>query len=189
MRKLLSLSCLIVFLALAVPAQAQLRKDVNEQQAQTRLYGGEVTGFLLNKLFSPQHFRMSHSYEMSVGGFGGNTSSLGMYTNTMMFQFNQKLAARVDVSFAHSPFGGNNYFGHNIGNIGDNGRVFLRNAEVVYRPSENTRFHFSFRQSPYGGYMGPYGHYGYNPYRYRGSSFGLWYDDYGDDLFWNDGLR
>lgn len=189
MRKLLSLSFLIVFLAMAVPAKAQLRQDVHGQQAPAKLYGADQTGFLLNKLFNPEHFKMSHSYEMSVGGFGGQTSSLGMYTNTMMFQFNQKLAARVDVSFAHSPFGNTNALGHNFGKIGDNGRVFLRNAEVVFRPTEKTRFHLSIRQSPYGGYMGPYGYYGYNPYGYRGSSFNASYGDYGNDLFWNDGLR
>lgn len=186
MRKLLSLLCLVVFLGVALPAQAQLRKDVNDaQQAPARLFSADGPVFTLNNLFSPDHFRMHHSYEMSFGSFGGNTSSLGMYTNTMMFQFNQKLAARVDVSFAHSPFG--NLAGQGVGLNDGGGRLFVQNAEVAYRPTENMRLHLSFHQSPYGGYMGPHGYYGYSPYA-RNAFYGAFgYQD--RDLFWNDRLR
>lgn len=190
MRTFVSLLCLIAFLGLTIPAQAQLRQDVRTQQAPAKLYGGEGTGFSLNQLFSPAHFQMNHSYEMSFGSFGGNASSLGMYTNTMMFQFNSKLAARVDVSFAHSPFG--NLTGGQFGQEQDNGRLFLRNAEIAYRPTENMRLHLSVRQSPYGSYMGPYGYspyggYGYHPY--YGSSMHMSFGDAERDLFWNDDLR
>lgn len=186
MRKLLSLVCLVVFLGLAMPAQAQLRSDVRSSQSPARLYGPDGPAFSLNKLFSPEHFRMSHTYEMSFGSFGGQTSSLGMYTNTMMFQFNQKLAARVDMAFAHSPFG--NGMNNPLGPDADRGRVFLRNAEIAYRPSENMRLHLAFRQSPYGGYMNPYGYYG-NPYYGYGSSFYGVFGTSDRDLFWNDRLR
>lgn len=180
MRNLLSLVCLIVFLGISLPAQAQLRENVHSQDAKARLYGQEGASFNLNQLFSPQHFRMSHSYEMSFGSFGGGSSSLGMYTNSMMFQFNDKLAARVDMSYAFSPFGSVNPLGPNA----DQGRFFLRNAEVAYRPSENVQLHLQVRQSPYGSYMQPYGHHGYyHPglhARYGRSA---------DDLFWNDNFR
>lgn len=184
MRKLLSLLCFIVLLGLAAPAQAQLRSEVNSQQAAAKLYQSQGSAFTLNKLFSPAHFRMSHSYEMSFGSFGGQSSSLGMYTNTMLFQFDQKLAARVDVAFAHSPFSGAG-LGNPLGPEADNGRLFLRNAEIAYRPTENTRLHLSFRQSPYGGYMSPYGYGGYG----HGSSFQASFGGGERDLFWNDRLR
>src|SRR5690606_1177779 len=103
MRKLLPLLCLVVFLAVAMPAQAQLRQNLPVQRASSKLFDSEAVSFVMNKIFSPQHFRMQHSYEMSFGSFGGHSSSLGMYTNTMMWQFDQKLAARVDIAFAHSP--------------------------------------------------------------------------------------
>lgn len=187
MRNLLSLLCLVVCLGVAVPAQAQLRKDVQSQQPSARLYGTDGPAFSLNKLFSPEHFRMSHSYEMSFGSFGGRSSSLGMYTNTMQFQFDQKLAARVDVAFAHSPFGG--LTGNPLGPDADRGRLFLRNAEIAYRPSENMRLHLSVRQSPYGTYMDPYGYgYGYNPYHYGNAFYGT-FGGSDRDLFWNDRLR
>ncbi len=183
MRNLLSLVFLVVFLGVTLPAQAQLRDHVQSRQAEARLYGSDGPMFALNRLFSPEHFRMSHSYEMSFGSFGRQTSSLGMYTNSMMFQFNDKLAARVDVSFAHSPFGSSNAFGPES----NRGQLFLRNAEFAYRPSESVRLHFSVRQSPYGSYMNPYGYYGYGRHAAHHSLFG--FGDRGDDLFWNDDLR
>ena len=180
MRNTLFLLSFVALLGLTLPAQAQLRQDAPAQQAPVKLYDQNTPSFTLNSLFSPEHFRMGHSYEMSFGSFGGNSASMGMYTNSMMWQFNQKLAARVDVAFAHSPFGGN-ALGESQG-----GRVFLRNAEVAYRPNENMQLHFSMRQSPYGSYMGGYGSpYGrYSPY--GGSAFNASFSSGPRDLFWND---
>ena len=186
MRNILSLVVLLVLLGVTLPAQAQLRNQVGNQQASAKLYGSDGAMFSLNQLFSPQHFKMGHSYEMSFGSFGGSTSSLGMYTNSMMFQFNDKLAARVDLSFAHQPFGSSNM----MGNEGNNGQFFLRNAEIAYRPSENVHLHLSVRQSPYGSYMSPYGHYGSRGYGLYGMhSMYAGFGDRGDNLFWNDNLR
>lgn len=181
MRALLSLLCIVVLLSLAQPAQAQLRENAQVQQAPTQLYASD-TGFnLFSDLFDAEHFRMGHSYEMSFSSFGGNSSSLGMYTNTMMWQFNDELAARVDVSVAHSLMGGASFQEQQP-------RVFLRNAEIAYRPAKNIEFHFQMRQSPYGRFMSPYG-YGYggfSPYR---SSFGI-HSLPTHDLFWrNDSPR
>jgi len=183
MRKLLPLLCLVVFLAVAMPAQAQLRQNLPVQRASSKLFDSEAVSFVMNKIFSPQHFRMQHSYEMSFGSFGGHSSSLGMYTNTMMWQFDQKLAARVDIAFAHSPFG--NSFGLQQGIDGQGGRVFLRNAEIAYRPNERVNLHFSIRQSPYGAYMSPYGY--FNPYYMGGYGFRDFHS--ADDLFWKDNPR
>lgn len=182
MRVFFSLLCLVLMLSVMQPAQAQLR-DTDNSPAPTALYDeGSTAGSLLNTMFSDDHFRMSHAYEMSMSSFGGNTSSLGMYTNSMMWQFNEQWAARVDVSLAHSPFGGSNSFANE-----QDARVFLRNAEVAYRPSENMEFRFQMRQSPYGSYMSPYG----SPY---GSAYGSPYGHRAgmsmmprtstDELFW-----
>ena len=181
MRNALSLLCLVAFLGLASPAQAQLRSAVPQQQPAVRLFDSGATGFLLNTLFNPANFQMRHTFEMSMGSYGGYNSSLGMYTNTLAWQFNDKLAARVDMSVAYSPFNNASQFGSESNNT----RVFLRNAEIAYRPSENVQLHFQVRQSPYGSYMGPYGR--YSPYR-----AGYFYDGYGgpsSNLFWKDGAR
>ncbi len=176
MRATLSLLCLVFMLSMAQPAEAQLRENVHERRAPTQLYASDAGVDLFNKLFSADHFRMSHSYEMSFSSFGNNSNSLGMYTNTMMWQFNEQLAARVDVSLAHSPFGGNGF------SQDQNARVFLRNAEVAYRPTENMQIRFQMRQSPYGRYMGPYGYNRYQPV----NAFGAMGQH---DLFWNDRSR
>jgi len=180
MRTLLFSLCLMVLLSVAQPAEAQLRDDIRVREAPTQLYAQDSGINVFDALFSDEHFKMGHSYEMSFSSFGGNASSLGMYTNSLMWQFNDKLAARADISVAHSPFGG-------AGFESQNPRVFLRNAEVAYRPTENMRLHFQIRQSPYGSYMGPYGY--RRPYRgggYYGMSFGT---PSGGDLFWRDGAR
>lgn len=174
MRKTLTLLCLVALLGVTLPAQAQLRDQVRPQQAPTKLYDDGAASFLLNTIFSPEHFQMHHSYEMSMGSMGGDSYSMGMYTNTMAWTFNEKLAARMDVSVAFSPF--NNDV---MGMAENNGaRVFLRNAEVMYKPADNVFLHFQVRQSPYGRYMNPYGY--YNPY--RAAPAGL----RSHDLFWND---
>ena len=178
---------LIAFLALATPAEAQLRSAHNPAEASVRLYEQGNAGFSLNKYFSPEHFNMSHSFELS--SFGG--SSMSMYTNTMQWQFSSKLAARVDVAAAYSPLGQQS--GMSVTGQSDS-RVFVKNAELAYRPKENVQLHLTFRQSPYGSYMSPYGYGGYGGYgngysRFGGSSFKADYGSNNRDLFWNDRLR
>lgn len=192
MRQSLFVVCLILILGVTTPVNAQLRTDATTENATVRLYDFGETGFSLNRYFSPEHFRMSHSVEFSSGSFGGTGSSLAMYTNSLMWQFSQKLAARVDVAFAYSPFSDERLQGITGGN---NGRVFIRNADLVYKPSENSRLQLSFRQSPYGMYASPYGNrgygnrgYGYRPY-YGGSSFQATYSSSDRNLFWNDRIR
>lgn len=184
MRKTLSLLFLLAFLGTAVPVQAQFREAVPESRSSARLYDADgAAGFVLNKLFSPSVFRMSHSVEMSFGSFGGQSSSLGMYTNTMAWQFSDKLAARVDLSVAYSPFN-NSSFG-----LGEQKpRFFLRNAEIAYRPSDKMQINLQVRQSPYGSYMSPYGY--YNPYGYGGySRAAFMHAGPSHDLFWRDNPR
>lgn len=187
MRKTLSLLCLIAFLGVAVPAQAQLRDAVQEYRAPARLYDTGGAALLFNKLFNPAIFRMSHSFEMSMGSFGGQTNSLGMYTNTLAWQFSDELAARVDLSLAYSPLQN-----EALGFGEQKPQVFLRNAEVAWRPSENVQFHLQVRQSPYGSYMSPYGY--YNPYYgyrnpYRASMMEVGFGGPSHDLFWRDSRR
>lgn len=179
MRTLVTSLFLVGMLVLVAPAQAQLRDAAATERSPIRLYDTGAPAFTLNRLFSPEHFQMSHSFEMSMGSYGGASSSLGMYTNTLRWQFNQQLAARVDVAFAYSPFDGQS----ELGAFGqqNNGRVFLRNAEVAYRPSEKVQIHFQMRQSPYGRYAGPFGY-----YRPGHDAFGF---SSADALFWNDHVR
>lgn len=164
---------LVLCLSLWATAAAQAQYvNRGNSDAEGKLFR-EPSGFSLNKLFSPEFFHMSHSYELSYSSFGGHGLTLGEYTNTMLWRFSTKLAARVDVAVQHTPFGvsGLNN-GLPVSESSLNG-IYLKNAEVAYRPTENLTMHFSVRQAPYGYgyYLSPYGRYGY-PYGYDRYGFG-----------------
>ena len=170
---------LVALLALSTPANAQLRSASPANQTSVRLYDQGGPGLSLNRFFSPTVFQMSHSFEMS--SFSGG-SSLAMYTNSMNWKFN-KLAARVDVSAAYSPMSGqraSSVTGQT------EPQVFIRNADLAFRPRKNMQFNLSFRRSPYGMYMSPYAQSGLG---YNGGFMdsGL-YAKFGpdeDDLLWD----
>jgi hypothetical protein len=114
--------------------------------------------------FGLASLRMGHSYEMSFGGFGGQMYNQNMYTNTLTMQFNEKMTGRLDVAFAHSPFGSA------LPGINQSGRVFIRNAEFNYAINDKTNIsvHFSQNPNPMGYYGGPFGNgYGYSPFNSR----------------------
>jgi hypothetical protein len=163
MRIYLVLIAFVICLGATDVASAQYRTDAAAEamMAQSRLYGD---GFSLNKLFDPRYFQMRHSYEMSFSSGAGLSGSMGEYTNTMMWRFSQKLAARVDVGVAHTMFGTSplNY-GMPANQNNSTATLYLKNAEVAYQPLKNMTLHLSFRQAPrgYGYYMSPYGYYGY----------------------------
>lgn len=153
-------------------AQAQLRNDLPSQYS--------VSGPTLmvesqpqaeSRQFGLSSLRMGHSYEMSMGSMGGQMYNQNMYTNTLYMQFNEKMTGRLDVAFAHSPFGSA------MPGMSQSGQIFVRNAEFNYALSERTNINFSFRQIPggmgYGGGPFSYGGYGYSPYfgRHRYSPY------------------
>jgi len=159
MRTALPILFLVLTLSVATPAEAQFRETAQQNQSvQTQLYdSGSAATNALQSLFGAEHFRMNHTYQASFSSFGGRASSMGMYTNSMMWQFNSDWAARMDVSVSHPFTQGGNAFGN------QEARVFIRNAEVAYKPSDNFQVRMQFQQSPYGRYMSPYG--AYAPFR------------------------
>jgi hypothetical protein len=99
--------------------------------------------------FGMKGFRMSHSYEMTMGTFGGQTYNQNYYTNSMALQFNDKMTGKLDVAVAHSPFG-------NGMMMNQGPRVFVRNAEFQYQFSPKTQLSVSFQQHPWNRYQNPY---------------------------------
>lgn len=171
------------------PAQAQLRPSGSAVETSVRLYDQGTAGFSLNRFFTPEHFRMSHTFEATSSSFGGG-SSMAMYTNSMQWQFSSKLAARLDIAAA-SQLGGDQRLAQALGQ--NSNQVFVRNAELAYRPTENIQLHLSMRRSPYGSYMSPYGMYGsrYGAYDNwnQSSSFRADFGPSGRDLFFNDRMN
>ncbi len=150
----------IVFLLaglLAMPlaqSQAQFRSETGSTLDRTgpilRTSDQDRTSFL-----GLQDFRMDHSYEVTMGSFGGDMFNRNTYTNTMHMMFSDQLYGRVDLSMSHSPFG-SGFMGQN-----DQPQFYVRNAELNYKFNENTRIQLRFQQIPQ-----HYG-YGYYPSNYR----------------------
>lgn len=146
---------LALILAFAVPAKAQRASDVPGRPAPVALSETPGTPLSLGALFNAETLDFGQSYEASYIGGAGGSVGLGLYTATLRWQPTANLAGRVDLGVAHSLFGD---AGAQSALGLDNGtRVFLRNAELAYRPTENATIHLSVRQSPYGAYASPYG--------------------------------
>lgn len=153
-KHLLTFFCFTFFTGAS--AFAQLRGDVSSPYDYRGPIINHKTVNVQSKLadfFNSIH--MSHSYSMSFGSAGGSYQSMNAYTNTMQMNINDRMDARVDVSFLHSPFGGSNMYG-----VSQNSpRVILSNAELNYRVSDKTFIQLRFQQNP-----SPYGYgYGYGP--------------------------
>ena len=176
MKKLL-FSFLLLSLFAATGVQAQFRSEratpynysgpIVNQQAPTVQNG-------LERFFNS--IDMSHSYSMSFGSYGGSYQSMNAYTNTMQFMITPNLHGRVDVSFLHSPFGGNAFSQYG----GVDNQIIIQNAELNYRISDKASIHIQYNQLPsgygYGYGYNPFGYgYGYSRYqRYPYSDFGYW---------------
>ncbi len=99
--------------------------------------------------FNPENFHMRHSFDLSYQTFGGQGMSLGTYTNSMTYDFSEKLNARADVSMSYSPY---NTFSTLGGKKNDLSSIYLSRAEVNYKPWENVMVKLQYRQIPYGNY-------------------------------------
>ncbi len=142
-KALLSLLCIIIITS--VSAFAQLRGDVSTPfDYQGPIINSQTATIQskLGQLFS--NINMSHSYSMSVSSFAGSYQSVNAYTNTMQVNLTDRLDARVDLSFLHSPFGGSSLYGANL----NNPRIVLSNAELNYKISENALIQVRFQQLP-----------------------------------------
>lgn len=173
MRKIVIAFLLGLFVV--TPASAQLRKDLAGLQSGAQVFQSGV----LSKVFSPEHFRLSHSYELSVGQYGGmGGMTTGLYTANMDWNFGSKLDANLQVGALHTPFGRSTLAQQLMGN--ESVKLFVRNASLNYHPTKNLTLHMSFQQAPY---ATPYGYYnGYNPY------YGGYQNGYAG-LGWNSGSR
>jgi hypothetical protein len=157
----------IIITALSVTANAQLR----EHALQSPDYTGTIThsnsDSQVNDWMNLLNMTMSHSYSMTFSNFGGQMQNLNAYTNHMLFDINDRMNARVDISVLHSPFG-NSFMNMNNNSLGS--RIIIQNAEFEYKISNNTSISLQFSQSPY--YNSGFSSFGNPFHRNRfGSSF------------------
>ena len=159
---------LVALLALAVPARAQRASDVPTGPAPVVL--SETPGALgIGQLFNAQTLDFRQSYEASYGVSGAGSLGTGLYTASLLWQPSDKLAGRVDLGVLHGLGGTPELM--SATNLDGSPQVFLRNAELAYRPTDALHFSLSVSQSPYGTYAAPYGYGGrYARYRPLGAS-------------------
>ncbi len=153
------IACILTLL-LAIDSDAQFR---DQQTGTPRVADAIVTSDSPSffSFFSPENFRMRHSYTMSYMTGGGQGMAVGMYTNSMFYKLADPLNVQLDVSLMHSPY---NSFNRNME---DNSNLFISRAEINYQPSEHFRIQLQYRQIPYTDYFGYYGSRYYQPwYRY-----------------------
>lgn len=154
---------IVLSIVLTVAAFAQFKVKASEQQP--RISDSFIQPQSASEwfsLFNPNNFQMRHSYSASYTTSGRYSLVLQRYTNTMLYQFAPNLDARGDISLQNSPY---STFEHSVQNQFN--KIFLSNAELNYRPWENTFIRLSYQQYP-GSYYG-YGY--YSPYRSMFSDF------------------
>lgn len=157
---------LVALLAVANGVSLAQFKSQVEQETQVSLNKLGDSSSPLSYLFgwfNPDKFTMRHSFDLSYATFGGEGLSLGTYTNSMRYDFAENFNARADVAFSFSP-----YSSLSTLNKKDLSNVYLKNAEINYKPWENTYLTLSYRQLPYG--TGYYNSAFFNPF-YRESGF------------------
>jgi hypothetical protein len=190
MRSAVLTAALGLALLLAHPAAAQLQADVPGRQAPVEVLASpEAPTLSLGNLFNAQTLSLSHGYEYSYGAGAGGSLGLGVLTTSLRWQPSARLAGRVDLGLAHGATGS---LAGAAGFSPDNpGRLFLRNAELAYRPTESSLIRLQVQQTPYGaacGYGGSvYGRAAYGVASGGCSSFGLQAQT-GGDLFWRTDL-
>jgi hypothetical protein len=143
------IACVLV---LVVLMSGTLRAQFKSQEQSKPSVGGSLvrpTSSMSEYLgwLNPDNFSMRHNFSLQYMASSGHGLSLATYTNSMFYQIADPLDVRFDVSLQGSPFGGYGAFDQ-----GNYNRLYLSRADLNYRPWENFRVQFSFRQMPYGFY-------------------------------------
>ncbi|MGE5410003.1 MAG: hypothetical protein ACM3MI_03510 [Clostridiales bacterium] len=145
---------LFLLLVLSTVSFSQFR---DQAETKSSLHDGMIsnnTPSVILGFFNPDNFRMQHSYSLSYSAFGGNGLAMGVYTNSMIYKFNDKLNIQVDASLVHTPY---STFNRSIQDQ-ING-LYLSKAELNYRPSDNFMINVQYSHNPMG-YYSPYGYLG-----------------------------
>jgi hypothetical protein len=93
-------------------------------------------------LLNPDRFSMSHSYMMSLFSGGGEGHMVGLYMNTMKYQFSNPLSLTVHLGYMHQPFAT-----ANAPRMTDANAV-LSGFELEYRPAKNFFLKIEYGATP-----------------------------------------
>ncbi len=110
-------------------------------------------------LFDPSKFSMHHTYSMSYTSMGKEGVALGVYTNSMQYNFTDKLNVQLDASLVHSPYSS---LGKNFQNSISG--IYIDRAQLNYAPWDNVTVMLQYRQIPYGSYYSGYDYFNSSPF-------------------------
>ena len=160
----MKLKILISFFLFVTITYGQFQGDESKKvDIRQGILSNNPMGSIFN-FVDPNKFDMNHSFEMSYSAFGSNGMALGVYTNMISYEFNEKLNIEVNTSFVNSPY---NTLGEGFTNS-ING-VYIDNARINYNPSEKFNVSLQFSNSPFN-YYNRYNQSGLSPYSNR------WFD-------------
>lgn len=147
---------LIILMICSLSAYSQYKdnafKDYDIKNGIVDQSVNNIFGFL-----SSENFSMHHSFEMSYSAFANQGIALGMYTNSMMYNFTKNLNVQMDVSVLNSPYSTlGESFQKSINGI------YISNAAINYKPWDNFSVHLQYRNLPFSSYY--YSPYSYWPY-------------------------
>ncbi len=146
MKIITTVGVIVLVLGTFSPATAQFKAQLEKEAPVSDMITRQQDPGLLFGWFDPSKFSMHHSLSYSYQTIGGQGMSVGMYTNSMMYQFADNLNARADVSLMYSPY---NSFGVGGGKRNDLSSIYLSRAELNYRPWQNVVVQVQYRQMPW----------------------------------------
>jgi len=177
---LLLISCPVVFgqLKADLDKPLDIRSGIinkNPDKTSTNSIGIKDNQNSFLGLINPANLSMHHSFGLSYSNFGNaGFMTLGVYTNSLFYKFNDDFNFQMDASIVNSPA---NSFGQEFSKQ-LNG-IYITRAALNYKLSDNASIKVEYRMLP--------GGFGYSPYGF--SSFGnSGYGRFGfmHDYFWDE---
>ena len=150
---------IIIFSILCGGLWGQLKSQVPKQNVGAMITGNNLSTTV--PLLDPTRFDMHHSFSMSTMSLGGQAMNVAAYTNIMTYELNHNLhlGTRFSLVQPTGMMGPDNY--------GLNNTQFLYDANLQYRPSENTLIEFKMSNRPY-----------YNRYNHHRLEYHPFYSNY-----------
>lgn len=177
---------LVLALVLTASARAQFVKDTPSERIQSssqtvfsRPAEWSIGSFLGN-IIDDKHFQMSHSYSLSYNSLIGNTT--GEYVNTITYKFDAPVLIRTDIGLMHQPFGASQKQLQSGFGANDFSGVYLKNAQVLWKPTKNMIFSASFQQVPANQWLNGFNGFGGNGFNRFGGGFG---NGFGGSMLWS----
>jgi hypothetical protein len=157
-----SLALALLILALTGAVWAQYRNVSPAGDPDSYLRGQSAIGLKsLRGLLDPSRVHMSHSLSFGYATVAGKGVTQGLYMNRLDYQVSAPLWITTYLGYRFQPSGPAEW------NPANNGTQFVGGADLNWRPSSSTSFHFSFYRGMSPSSYNYNGLYGWEPYDYR----------------------